>query len=190
MTVDLCRVDFAVIPDEPMFSGVIDASQAITDEYYDNTNVIDEKTFPPHVSLHICTVPRESVAQLAESMKALAATLPELVPAGVERSDGGYVMLDIGRTDDLVALHEAVLELAAQARQGMGSDKYGSPYIRELFTPHLSLAKVDYRDQAGATRIGRETLGDLVPAPSRSLELCDIGERSEKWEVLATFARS
>jgi len=76
----------------------------------------------------------------------------------------------------------------------MGSDKYGSPYIRDLFTPHLSLAKVDYRDQAGATRIGRDPLGQtlrgLAAAPSRSLELCDIGERSEKWEVLATFARS
>ncbi len=188
---DLCRVDFAVIPDEPMFSGVIDASQAITDEYYDNSNVIDEKTFPPHVSLHICTVPRESVPHLAESMRALAGALPELVPTGVERSDGGYVMLDIERTDDLVALHEAVLELAAHARQGMGgSDKYGSPYIRDLFAPHLSLAKVDYRDQAGAVRIGRETLGELAAAQSRSLDLCDIGERSEQWELLATISRS
>lgn len=187
---DLCRVDFAVIPDDPMFSGVIAASQAITDEYYDNSNVIDEKTFPPHVSLHICTVPRESVAQIAESMKALAAALPALVPTGVERSDGGYVMLDIERTDDLIALHEAALELAAQARQGMGSDKYGSPYIRDLFTPHLSLAKVDYRDQAGAARIGRETLGELAAAQSRSLDLCDIGERSEQWEILASVARS
>jgi len=174
-----------------MFSGVIDASQAITDEYYDNSNVIDEKTFPPHVSLHICTVPRESVPHLAESMRALAGALPELVPTGVERSDGGYVMLDIERTDGLVALHEAVLELAAHVRQGMGgSDKYGSPYIRDLFAPHLSLAKVDYRDQAGAVRIGRETLGELAAAQSRSLELCDIGERSEQWELLATISRS
>jgi hypothetical protein len=189
--VDLCRVDFALIPDEPLFSGVIDASQAITDEYYDNANVIDEKTFPPHVSLHICTVPRGSLAQLGESMRALAAALPELIPTGVERADGGYVMLNIERTDDLVAFHEAVLESAADARQGIGgTDTYGSPYIRDLFTPHLSLAKVDYRDQAGATRIGRETLGQLAASQSRSLDLSDIGERSEQWELLASYARS
>jgi hypothetical protein len=186
--VDLCRVDFALIPDEPLFSGVIGASQAITDEYYDNANVIDEKKFPPHVSLHICTIPRDSVAQVAESLRALAASLPGLLPTGVERADGGYVMLDIERTDELVALHEAVLELAADAREGM-SDKYGSPYIRELFNPHLSLAKVDYRDQAGAVRIGRESLGELADAPTRSLDLCDIGERSEQWEILASHGK-
>jgi hypothetical protein len=188
--VDLCRVDFALIPDEPLFTGVIDASQAITDEYYDNANIIDQKTFPPHVSLHICTIPRDAVAQVAESMRTLAAGLPELVPTGVEQADGGYVMLDVERTDDVVALHEAVLELAAAAREGMGSDKYGNPYIRDLFSPHLSLAKVDYRDQTGAARIGRETLGTLAATPSRSLDLCDIGERSEQWEILASFARS
>jgi hypothetical protein len=183
--VDLCRVDFALIPDEPIFSGVIDASQAITDEYYENANVIDEKTFPPHVSLHICTIHRGSVAQVVESLRTLAASLPELRPTGVERADGGYVMLDIERTDELVALHEAVLEMAAEARAGM-SDKYGSPYIRDLFNPHLSLAKVDYRDQAGAARIGKSSMGNLVTAPSRSLDLCDIGERSERWEILAS----
>lgn len=184
---DLRRIDFALIPDQPLFGDVIEASQAITDEYYDNANVIDEKNFPPHVSLHICTVPSDAVTQLAEGLKALARDLPSLVPTGVERSDGGYVMLDIERTADLVALHEAVLELAAAAREGIGGlDKYGSPYIRDLFEPHLSLAKVDYRDQAGAVRIGRATLGTLAPAASRSLDLCDIGERSEQWEILAS----
>ncbi len=185
---DMCRVDFALIPDEPLFGGVINASQAITDEYYDNANVIDEKTFPPHVSLHICTIPRDSLARVAEALHVFATSLPELLPIGVERSDGGYVMLDVERSSELVALHEAVLEVAADAREGM-SDRYGNPYIRDLFNPHLSLAKVDYRDQDGAVRIGREALGELAAAPVRSLDLCDIGERSEQWEVLASHAR-
>jgi hypothetical protein len=53
-------------------------------------------------------------------MRALAAALPELIPTGVERADGGYVMLNIELTDDLVAFHEAVLESAADARQAIG----------------------------------------------------------------------
>lgn len=97
-------------------------------------------------------------------------------------------MLDIERTGALVALHEAVLELAAQARDGLGPDKYGRSYMRDFFSPHLSLAKVDYRDQAGAVRIGRDALRGLVAAPSRSLDLCDIGEHSEQWETLASSA--
>lgn len=184
----MCRVDFALIPDEPLFSGVIDASQAITDEYYDNANIIDEKTFPPHVSLHICTIPHDAVEHVGGRMRALAAVLPELVPTSVEGAADGYVMLGIERTADMLALHEAVLELAVEARQSM-SDKYGSPYIRDFFNPHLSVAKVDNRDKAEAVRIGRDTLGHLAVAPSRSLDLCDIGERSEQWKILASFAR-
>jgi hypothetical protein len=186
---ELRRVDFALIPDEPMFGGVIEASQDITDEYYDNENVIDEKTFPPHVSLHICAVPADRVAAISDQLRDWSDRLPELVPAGIERASGGYIMLNLERTADLLALHEAVLELAADAREGM-SDRYGSQYIRDLYDPHLSLAKVDYRDVAGAERIARASkLRDLVPASTRSLDLCDIGERSERWEVLTSIAR-
>jgi hypothetical protein len=44
--VDLVRVDFALIPDEPLFESVIRASQAIADEFYYSENIIDDKTFP------------------------------------------------------------------------------------------------------------------------------------------------
>jgi hypothetical protein len=189
-TVELCRIDFALIPDEPLFSSVIDASQEITDEFYYNNNVIDAKTFPPHVSLLICTVPRDTLQQVIADLEAVSKVgLPELTPTGIERSDGGYVMLDIALDDDLMAAHEAVLEVAAKARKDMGQDTYGSPYIRDAFTPHISLAKVEYRDQATAVAIGRKAFGDLVTAPVRSVDLCDIGERSERWEVLASLPR-
>lgn len=44
---DLVRVDFALVPDEPLFGSVVCASQAITDEFYYNENVIDDKTGVP-----------------------------------------------------------------------------------------------------------------------------------------------
>ncbi|MGH3670074.1 MAG: hypothetical protein ACRDSH_05495 [Pseudonocardiaceae bacterium] len=69
----------------------------------------------------------------------------------------------------------------------MGSDTYGSLYIRELFSSHISLAKVEYREQARTAEIGRAALGKPGTARSRSLDLCDIGERSECWDVLATL---
>jgi hypothetical protein len=186
--VDLRRVDFALIPEGTLFAAVIDASQAITDEFYYNANVIDDTTFPPHLSLHICTVPHDTLPQVIDSLEALAAAdLPDLIPIGVDRADGGYVMLNIEPTAELMALHEAILRIAAEARENLGHDKYGSPYIREFFTPHISLAKVDYRDQAEAVTIGRKTLGELSTAPARTLDLCDIGERSERWEILASL---
>jgi len=168
---------------------VIDASQEITDEFYYNANVIDDDTFPPHLSLHICTIPRDTLPQVMGSLKTIAAAnLPELVSIGVERAEGGYVMLNIERSVKLMAVHEEILSIAAAAREGLGQDKYGSPYIRDRFTPHISLAKVEYRDQARSVAIGREALDELSASRASSLDLCDIGERSDRWEVLASFA--
>ncbi|HUY45853.1 MAG TPA: 2'-5' RNA ligase family protein [Streptosporangiaceae bacterium] len=187
-TVDLLRVDFALIPDDPLFGAVITASQAITDEFYYNANVIDAEIFPPHLSLHICTIPRATLGQVTADLKALtAAGLPDIAAVMVEPSYSGYVMLNVERSPDLMALHEAILGLAARARESLGSDPFGSPYIRDSFTPHISLAKIDRDDQSEAAAIGRRTLSEPGTAPSQALDLCDIGERSERWDILASF---
>jgi 2'-5' RNA ligase superfamily len=189
-TVDLVRVDCALIPDDPLFTAVVEASQAITDEYYYNANIIDTEQFPPHLSLHICTVPRDAIPQITADLAALTAAtgLPDLTPIGVEPTNGGYVMLNIEATAEIRAMHEAILDLAATARKGMDDiDKHSSAYIRDTFVPHLSLAKVERSEQAAAAAIGRRTLGTPGIARSRTLDLCDIGERSERWELLARF---
>lgn len=185
--VDLVRVDFALIPGNPLFDAVITASQAITDEFYGNANVIDAKTFPPHLSLHICTIPRTALSQITAALEPLAADLPDITPAGVEPTRGGYVMLNIERSPVLMDLHEAILDIAARARDGLGADPCGSPYIRDSFTPHISLAKLDRDDQAEAAAIGRRALTNASSTRSQALELCDIGENSERWEILASF---
>lgn len=185
---DLVRADFALIPGDPLFGAVIAASQAITDEFYYNANIIDDKTFPPHLSMHICAVPRAALSQVSAELQALAAAgLPDIAATTVEPSTGGYVMLSIARTPELMALHEAILGVAARARDGLDGDTFGSAYIRDSFTPHISLAKVDRDDQAEATSIGRRALTRPCTAASRALDLCDIGERSERWEIFATF---
>jgi hypothetical protein len=168
---------------------VVNASQAITDEYYYNENIIDERCFPPHLSLHICTVPSGEIPHIVDELRALIERvgLPCINPIGVESSYGGYVMLNVERTAELIALHEATLELAAMAREGVDFDKYGSKYVRDAFVPHLSLAKVDRRDQANASNIGRQAIGSCQPTRTRALELCDIGAHSERWDVLASF---
>ena len=115
---ELVRVAFALIPCNPLFDAVIRASQGITDEFYYNANVIDSTTFPPHLSLHICTVPRPALGEVTSALEQLAAdALPEITPAGVEPAGGGYVMLNIERSPALMALHEAILDVAARAEK-------------------------------------------------------------------------
>jgi hypothetical protein len=65
-------------------------------------------------------------------------------------------MLNIDRTPELIALHEAILQIAAQARASLDGDPFGSPYIRSAFTPHISLAKIHRDDQAEAAAIAGE----------------------------------
>ncbi|MGH8900066.1 MAG: 2'-5' RNA ligase family protein [Egibacteraceae bacterium] len=186
---DVVRVDFALIPDDPLFGAVVSASQAITDEFSYNQNVIDDKDFPPHLSLHICTVPRDKIGQIVVDLRALAegADLPDITPIGVDPAHGGYVMVNVERTAEIVALHEAILDVAAIARDGLDGDTYGNEYVREFFTPHISLAKVDRHDLSSAADIGRKALGDWYTTRTRTLDLCDIGPRSERWDVLASF---
>src|SRR5262249_25910149 len=99
---DLVRVDFALIPANPLFDAVIAASQAITDEFCGNANIIDAETFPPHLSVHICALPRTALSQVIATLQSLATSgLPDITPTGVEPARGGYVMLSIERTPAL-----------------------------------------------------------------------------------------
>lgn len=187
---DEVRVDFALIPADPLFKSVIKASQAITDEFYYNENVIDETTFPPHLSLHICTIPAGKIEDTVERLRDLASSveLPSLVPLGVNQAYGGYIMLDIERTSEIMAAHEAVLEIAATVRDNP-SDKYGNSYIHKSFNPHISLAKVDRDDISEAEQIGRNSVVDWasLDARSQAIDLCDIGMNSEKWLPLVSL---
>jgi hypothetical protein len=191
--VDEVRVDFALVPGGPLFGEIIRASQAITDEYYYNENVIDEHTFPPHLSLHICTLPTNAIEKVIADLESLVAgiDLPVVVPTGVSKSYGGYIMVNIERSAEIMALHESVLEIAASARDNLAGDKYGSQYVRNAFDPHISLAKVDQEDVSGAERIGQTSSADwnAASSPAQTLELCDIGMRSEQWKQLASFSK-
>jgi hypothetical protein len=188
LAADLVRVDFALIPADPLFDAVITASQIITGEFADNANVIDARTFPPHLSLLICTVPRAALPALTADLAGLAAAgLPDIAAITVEPSRSGYVMLIVERTPELLALQDAILDVAARASRGLDGDPFGSRYFRRSFAPHISLAKVGRDDQRAAVAIGLRTLNCPRTARSRALDLCDIGERSQRWDTLASY---
>lgn len=187
------RVAFALIPGEPHFSAVVKASAAITADM-PNRNVIDTDRFPPHLSLHICTIPD---ARLAGMFAYLTESAPrdELVTSlalgDLREGSSGYVTLDLTPTGVIMGLHEWVLQVAAVARgypaaPGTESarDRYGSTWVRDGFRPHYSVAKVSRDCQHDAYEIAAETLTGLPPAPIARFEVCDIGAHSEKWEVL------
>lgn len=192
------RLAFALIPSEPHFSSVISASQEVT-VYHDNLNVIDADRFPPHVTLHICTVPSARLPSLFERLERTATQirlLPDLEPAGLTTS-GGYVTLDIARTPDLMAVHRWTIEAAAWARgfesaegQAKDAERYGSEWVLDRFKPHYSIAKVARDEVDPAHALARKVLGDLPVGEAAWFEVCDIGMRSERWDSLLRLPRS
>src|ERR1039457_4383945 len=171
LTADLVRVDFALIPADPLFGAVVTTSQVITGEFSHNANVIDARTFPPHLSLLICTIPRAALAALGADLEVLAAAgLPDIAAITVEPSHSGYVMLTVERPPELLALQDAILGFAARARRDLDDgDPFGSRYIRSSFAPHISLAKVERDDQRAAVAIGLRTLPGPRTARSQAL---------------------
>lgn len=196
--VDQTRVAFAVIPGEPHFSAIVKASAAITAEK-PNRNIIDTDRFPPHLSLHICTIP---TGQLAGMFTHLATAAPQealsapLTLGELREGSSGYITLDLTATPAVMDLHEWTLQAAATARghpatpgTESAQERYGSTWIRNHFCPHYSIAKVDHDDQHDAYEIAAETLTGLPPAPVASFQVCDIGAHSEKWETLYQLNR-
>ena len=204
MPSDSVRVSIAWSPAEPQFSAVIKASKAVT-ALYDNDNMIDATRFPPHASVHICSIPRSGIAELArlilESVGSTPKILPVLAPDRVIAGSGGYVSVGLEITDGVMVVHESVLSAVAHVRgadydelpywirQASAADqenysKYGNIYVREKFDLHYSVAKVDQHDQQAAKAIVEGKLSGLEPVAAAALQICDIGARSEKWEVL------
>lgn len=198
------RIDFALSPSEPQASAIIDASQEIT-RRFENRNVIDRDRFPPHLSLHIAVVPAGRVDELVQLVADATAGLnrrPTLVAGELVEGSSGYVSLRVEITQDLGSLHRAVIEAAATVREGghprlspnLGRyeppdqeryQKYGNVYVLERFDAHFSIAKVSWQDQSDALAIAEKHLLHVPPGPAEGMLICDIGPRSEKWEVLA-----
>ncbi len=198
---DVVRLSFALSPAEPLFSEIIRASQAITDRH-ENSNIIDADRFPPHLSLHICTVPRSSMEEIASTFDGVdpGSFLPRVSLSGVVKGSRGYIHIGAKRTSELMSLHEAVIEIAAKARAPLAAEprspqrgvppgreellqRYGNAYVLDAFDPHFSVAKVPQYDHIEAFGLAEDVLRQLrTEAEMAAFEICDIGMQNEKWE--------
>lgn len=188
------RIALALIPGDPHFSAIIKASTAITASY-ENHNIIDELEFPPHVSLLICTVSSEHLDALRER---IGESLPSTACSELmyfhrlRKGASGYITMDLTITETLADLREWALRTVSTAGgngESGSQDKIAGERPEHLemhrpFIPHYSVAKVHPTDQNDAYQIASEALSGVGPAPISAIEVCDIGMRSEKWDVI------
>ena len=203
---DRIRIDVALIPSEPLFSAVIDASQAITKQFR-NYNIIDAEQFPPHLSIHICTIPHDNLSLFSNDAVILNSSRINLKPICVSMTSGGYISFKVENSTDIHRLHECVIGITAKMR-GPGFEEaperkrnywdvkdqknyavYGNIFVNEKFDPHFSIAKVDPENLSESFKIAQSMLKPMVgrDVSSSQLQICEIGMHSEKWDTLKRF---
>lgn len=198
------RVDVVLIPEAPLFSMIISASQAVTARFR-NQNIIDAEKFPPHASLHICSIPTGRLEEFSELLRSSAAvTTPVLKPVELKMGSSGYLTLKLEITPEIRQLHNASINAAAHVREKWSEDnrsqyrryfgedlrnfeKYGNAYVLQKFDLHMSIAKVEIQDQDEAYEVAQNALGTLTEERASKLQICDIGMRNEKWVLLKSM---
>lgn len=200
---DRIRIDVALIPSESLFSTVIDASQAITQQFRNN-NIIDADRFPPHLSLHICTIPKNNLSLFANDVVLSNSKIVSLKPTRLSMASSGYISLEVEKSPEIYKLHERIINISARirgsnfeevpekkrnywsAQEQINYKTYGNIFVCEKFDPHFSIAKVDQENLSASFDIARLIIKPIIgiEIPISRLQICDIGMLSEKWDVL------
>ncbi len=198
---DHIRIAVALIPTEPLFSNIIEASQAITRQFQ-NFNIIDKNVFPPHACLHICTISKDKLPHFLKIINQLSnTTFPIFDPSILIKGSTGYISFQLNISPLIRSLHESVLSAALTVRgddyqedparlarlsvaDRLSFQKYGNRFIFDKFNLHISIAKVAQEHQDEAFEIAKTILSTPKATPAAAIQVCDIGMRSEKWIVL------
>jgi 2'-5' RNA ligase len=179
--------DVALLPDRAMTKWVIRINRRLVIEFGSEI-VLTEQTCRPHISLAMGCADEGDIDSIRERLQRLAEKLPvrRLNATGVRvstNSRGGYTsLLEIERTDNLQALHEAVMRdvdpfFSRDVTAAMIADEivaestlewirnYPQKAAFERFSPHITLG----HGQAGTNA------SFPIPFTASRLALCHVG---------------
>lgn len=172
--------------------------------------VLNERRFPPHVTMWIAYVPSRNIRLIKE---AAAAVLRSVQPFGVDVCDAkmessGYVSLEVELTESLRTIHSLLLERLNPLREGYLAEKYvqrmdsfsseqqrslrlyGTRAAGELFRPHVTVGAIGAEVVVVAREQLTERLRDLAQTSftAREITLFRQGEEGKSIEVLGRYA--
>jgi hypothetical protein len=197
----------ALLPARALRVEIASASRAI-EKQFGNANLVDERTFPAHLSVFLGGTSGAAVPALEVGL-GLLKTVPDphLDVTALEKGDRGFLSLAAAREPDLLRLAEGILGLCAAAHRAhpryrphilarwtsLGEDRrqrliqYGTYRTLQHWKPHISVASVKPDDLDAAHAVAAQ----LVRTPQRvaveRLQLVDIGHNNERWQVLADW---
>ena len=194
-----------IIPTEPIFSIISDASLKIT-ENHKNYNIIDNKIFPTHLSIILTGTNREysniifkKLQKTTSEYKCISLTASE-----VYLGKRGYIGVKFNDSPELKKLCHKIISVCASFHQKYQVFrphiikrwntlqenekeliiKYGTYHIFDKIDFHLSVAMVDNIDQDECFKIAKNMISVPQTFKIDKFQFVDMGHKNEKWEVL------
>jgi len=191
-------VDVALLPDQAMTRWVVEINRELVRQYGSEI-VLSEETCLPHVSLAMGCTDERDIDSIREMLQRLARETPvrRLNATGIlvsVNSHGGYTsLLEIERTDELQALHEAATRelepfFSRDVTEAMFADDtvaestlewtrdYPQKAAFERFSPHITLGHGKAQTDARFP----------IPFTASQLVLCHVGNYGTCRKVLVS----
>ncbi len=192
--------DVALFPDRGMTRWVVEINRELVRQFSSEI-VLSEETCLPHISLAMGCMDERDVDSIRKLLQRLAKEMPvrQLNATGIlvsTNSRGAYTsLLEIERTDDLQALHEAVMrdveplfnhDVTEAMVAGDAVAESTLEWIRdypqkaafERFSPHITL---------GHGKAGTDAPFP-IPFTASQLALCHVGNYGACHKVLASVS--
>ena len=172
---------------------------------YKNSNSIDGRVFPPHLTLLTGGTDKESLYAIAQLLAAQDWNMDDCSASPADTSEGflsipvrsnqlRVVQEDILKNIEPIIskkpfLHPRVLEKwdHLSSVQKERAIRYGTYKIAEDFHPHISIAKVEPAHQYAALAMARESIQAPMHMAFDIIQLVDVGHKNEKWEIIAEY---
>ena len=197
-------ISFAIvaIPSEPLYSAVAKASMAIT-ERCKNNNIIDNETFPCHISLLISGGNEVVLQEISKDLKDKRFKAKnELMATSIFKGGRGFIGLQV-EGQFIWQLHRAILSLVQKAlhdkflirhhlipRWARLSDaertqirRYGSYHVAGNFDPHFSIAQVEDTNLDQMAELAVQHIKTPQKFSISQLQIVIVGHENERWDV-------
>jgi hypothetical protein len=199
-----CSFAVVLIPEEPIYSEVARVSLEIAKKY-GSKNIIDNLRFPTHATIIISGTTPEHLSSIVDKISSLKISIDTQAKAvGVYVDTQGFVYVKL-QGNFLTTIHEGVASIVAaelqkevvvrsrvqkwwqelSAVERKYVQIYGSYRVKELFKPHISIAFVEPKYSLESLGIAKKLI--ILPQTIRfsQLQIVDIGEEDEMWDVVA-----
>ena len=151
--------DVVILPDPLLAHKAVSTSQRL--QRFDSLFVLEDGKYYPHASLYMLQLKIEDISKVEEQLAMIARSFSQLRLRG-SRYDNEMAFIDVEyeRAPELIELQNQVIEALNPIRDGLREkdkprmeaatglkrenfEKYGYPYVGELFRPHMTLSRLE-----------------------------------------------